>query len=159
MTAIECISPTIKVIKLQEDKEYPEFKSLNFEDRQKVKDFVKAREKIDNLSFKMIHLESSVQLVFYLVILLANLNETPLIELNYNESTVNVASTKWILGLLWLLLKTGLSGYTTFSPIFMAMKKNSYKSTQSAPSIFHYVVVVLGVIVELMFSGCVSFLS
>ena len=104
--AIECIDPTIEVIKLQKDKNYPEYKSLTSDEKDIVKKFAKVREKADRMMLKMIHLESAVQLVFYLILLLVNLNEVPLMELNYNEPTPNWASTKWVLGLILFLLKT-----------------------------------------------------
>ena len=162
--AIEYINPSKKIIKLEQSQqdsgtqEESTYLSLTDEDRHTVKQFYKVREKTDNLSTKMIHLESSVQLVFYLTLLLVNFNETPVMELNYNERSLNLASTKWILGLIWFLLKTLLSGFTTFSSIFMTLKRDSYRSTRAAPGIIQYVFVVLGVLIDLMFSASTCFL-
>ena len=156
--AIECMKPTIKVIKLQKDGEYPAYAKLTEEEKEIAEEFAKVRDKLDKFFIKMIHLESSVQLVFYLTVLLVNLNEIPILQLNYNESRVNLASTKWIFGLIWFLVKTLLSGYTTFSSIFHTMKKESYRSTGFAPSIIQYVSVVLSVLVELIFASSTTFL-
>ena len=157
--AVECINPTYEVVQLQEDKQYPEFDSLNWIDKKHVIKFFRIREKANNFAVKMIHLESSVQLVFYLTLLIVNLNEVPLLELNYNEKTLTLASLKWIAGLIWFLLKTILSGYITFAPIFMALKKDSYKSTGLAPRIIEFVCVTLEVILELIFSATFTFLE
>ena len=159
--AHKCINPTIALFKLQENtenKEYPEYKTLSKQEKKKVHKFIAVREEADDFASKMIHLESSIQLVFYLTLLLVNLNETPLLEMNYNEQTSNLASTKWILGLIWFLLKTLLSGYTTFAGILRQLKKDSYRLKGSAPSVFRFVSVVLSVLVEFMFSAGFTFL-
>ena len=158
LMAIECIKPTIEVINLRKENQYPKYESLTLDERKTVKKFVKVREKADDFSLKMIHLESSVQLVFYLTLLIANLNEVPLMEMNYNLRIPNLATTRWIFTLMWFFLKTLLSGLTTFSSIFKKLKTDSYKSTGCAPSIIKYIFVVLGVITDLMFSATTCFL-
>ena len=156
--AIKCIKPSIAVIKLKNGKEYPEYESLAVEETKIVENYFSVCDKSLNFLLKMIHLESSVQLVFYLTLLIANVSEIPLMELNYNEQKINWASTKWIFGLILLLLKTTLSGYTTFSSIFKSLKRDSYKLTRSAPSIIQYVSVVLSLLLELLFSATINFL-
>ncbi len=157
--ATKAIKPTLDFIKLQDGKEYPEYADLTIEGKKVVEKFVKVREECDNAALRMIHLESAVQLVFYLTLLLFQVHEVPLLELNYNESTLNVATGKWILGLLWLLLKTMLSGYSTFSPIFRALRKDSYKLSGSAPSISQFICVTFNLLLDLMTSACITFLA
>ena len=93
----------------------------------------------------MIHLESSVQLTFYLTLLLFSLHDVPLLDINYNLRQSNLASLKWILGLIWLLVKTLLSGYSTFAPILKILKKYSYRSTGAPPSVMQYICLTIRV--------------
>ena len=155
----EYIHPTSKIAKLRTDKQYPEYKTLSSAEKKIVQNFVNVREKADNFKLKLIHLESSVQLVFYLTLLVVNINEVPLLELNYKETKLEMASVKWIFGLIWFFLKTLLSGATTFAPIFTMLKKDSYKSKGAAPNIRQYVCVTVEVILELIFSAGVTFLE
>ena len=156
--AFKCIKPTLEVAKLKKDKEYPEYKRLTDKETKLVQNFFNVLEEADHFALKMIYLESSVQLVFYLTLLVVNFHEEPLMELNYNEPTLNLASSKWILGLIWLFFKTLLSGYTTFSSIFRSLRKDTYKSTGSAPNIIQYISVVLSVLLELSFATIINFL-
>ena len=159
--AHKCINPTIALFKLQENtenKEYPKYETLTKQEQKKVHKFIAVREEADNFALKLIHLESSIQLVFYLTLLLVNINETPLLEMNYNEQTINLASTKWIIGLFWFLLKTLLSGYNTIAGILRELKKDSYRLTGSAPNVIQFVSLVLSVLGEFMFSAGLTFL-
>ena len=157
--AIECINPTIEVIKLKKGKKYPDYNSLTTDQIKTVETFVKGRDKADSLALKMIHLESSVQLVFYLTLLIANLNEIPVLELKYDEPIVHLASIKWIVGLIWFLLKTLLSGYTTFSCIFRSLRNDSYRLTGSAPSIVQYISLTINTLLDLWFAAVMTFLE
>ena len=137
--AIKSFRPTAKFINLQREKENPKFEDLTEEEQKAVKTYFDGREEGDIFTLKMIHLESSVQLTFYLTLLLFGLYEVPLLDKNYNESQLNLASAKWVLGLIWLIVKTLLSGYSTFSPVLRILKKDSYRLTVSAPSIAKYI--------------------
>ena len=117
------------------------------------------REKADGFTLKMIHLESSVQLTFYLTLLLLSLYDAPLLDKNYNESQLNVASAKWVLGLIWFIVKTLLSGYSTFSPIFRILKKDSYRLTANAPSIMQYICMTVKMLLDLWFASGMTFLE
>ena len=124
-----------------------------------VKKFFDRREKDDFFKLKMIHLESSVQLNFYLTLLIFSLYDAPLLDKNYKESQLNVASTKWILGLIWFIVKTLLSGYSTFSPILRILKKDCYRLTGLTPSIAKYICQTLNVLLDLCFAAGMTFLE
>ena len=157
--AMDCIKPTINIMKLRRDKQYPDYKTLTSKEKEIVDEFIAVKQRADNFKLKMIHLESSVQLVFYLTLLVVTANEIPLMDLNYNETKPNLASIKWISGLIFFLLKTILSGFTTFSSILGSLKKDAYRLTGSAPTIVQFVSVVLSVLIDLIFSSFVTFLG
>lgn len=142
---------------------YPEYNRLNTGERATVMQFAEVSDEIDNFGLKMIHVESSVQLVFYLTMLMFNLHEVPLLELNFqsnagSQSLVS-ATTKWIFGLIWLVLKTALSGYTTFSPILRELIKDSYRSRGSAPKVIQFICVIVNVMLEVTFAAFSTFLE
>ena len=124
-----------------------------------VKKFCDLKEKEDKFKLNMIHLESSIQLVFYLTLLLFNVYEVPLLNMNYNDQRINIAPTKWILGLIWFLVKTILSGFSTYSPVFRILKKDSYTRTGSAPSVTQYICLTITVLLDLWFAAGITFLE
>ena len=157
--AIKSYRPTAKFFNLQAENENAIYEDLTEEEKKIVKNFFDAREQGDFLALKMIHLESSVQLTFYLTLLVFSLHDVPLLDKNYKESQLNVASTKWILSLIWFILKTLLSGFSTFSPILKILKKDSYRITASAPSIVQYICVTINVLLDLFFAVGTTFLK
>ena len=128
----ERTSDFIKMRKRRSDAKYDD---LTAEEKAVVKKFFDLREEEDYFSLKLIHLESSVQLTFYLTLLLFSLFDERLMDKNYKKTQLNAASTRWILGLIWLIIKTLLSGYSTFAPILRIMEKESYLLKASAPII------------------------
>ena len=124
-----------------------------------MREFFDLREEADFFALKMIHLESAVQLTFYLTLLIFSLYEVPLLDKNYKESQLNVASAKWILGLIWFILKTLLSGFSTFAPILRILKKEAYSLTASAPSIVQYICLTIKILLDLSFAAGMTFLE
>ena len=157
--AMECIKPTINIIKLRKDNKYPDYKTLESKEKVIAQEFIVIKERADGFKIKLIHLESAVQLVFYLTLLLVSLNEKPLMDLNYNETIPKLASIKWVGGLIFFLFKTFLSGYTTFSSILRGLKKDAYRLTGSAPSLLQFACVVISVLLDIIFSSFVTFLG
>ena len=157
--AVKSYRPTANFINLQRRKENVKYEDLTEEERKIVKKFFDIREKADSSGLKLIHLESSVQLTFYLTLLLFGLYEVPLLDKNYKESQLNLASAKWVFGLIWFIVKTLLSGYSTFSPILRILKKDSYKLTASAPSIPKYISVTINVLLDLCLASGAAFLE
>ena len=157
--AIRSYCPTANFINVQKRKENSKYENLTEDEKKIVKKFFDAREEADSFALKMIHLESSVQLTFYLTLLLFSLHDVPLLDKNYKESQLNLASTKWIIGLIWFIVKTLLSGYSTFAPILRILKKDSYRLTASAPSIFQYICLTINVILDLCFAAVTTFLE
>ena len=157
--AINSYLPTSKFINLQRRKENENFEDLTDEDKKIATEFFDAQEKRDVLTLKMIHLESSVQLTFYLTPLIFSLYEVPLLDMNYNEDQLNWASAKWVLGLIWLIVKTLLSGYSTFAPILRILKKDSYRLTASAPSIIQCISLTINTLLDLWFAAGMAFLE
>ena len=157
--AIKSYRPTANFFNLQRRKENEKYEDLSANEKKIANKFFDVREEQDIVASKMIHLESSVQLTFYLALLIFRLYDVPLLEQNYNESQVNIASTKWVLGLIGFILKTLLSGYSTFSPILKILKKDSYKLTAKAPSITKYVCVTISMLLDLCFAAGTTFLE
>ena len=157
--ATKSYKPTSEFIKLKQQDENKKYEDLTADERKIVKRFCDAKEDGDNLKLKMIHLESSVQLTFYLTLLLFNVYEVPLLNMNYNEQQPNIAATKWVSGLIWFLVKTILSGFSTFGPILRILQKDSYLITGSAPSIMQYVCLTMSVLLDLWFAAGISFLE
>ena len=157
--ALKSYRPTANFFNLQRRNENAKFDDLRGEDKKIVTNFFDAQEKQDVFMLKMIHLESSVQLTFYLALLLFSLYEVPLLEKNYNESQLNLASAKWVLGLIWFIVKTLLSGYSTFSPILRTLKKDSHRLTASAPSIPQYICTTLNMLLDLCLAAGMTFLE
>ena len=157
--AVRCLAPSANFFDLQKDKDNTRYEDLDYGEQIIVRKFVTVKEEEDKFHLKMIHLESSVQLVLYLTLLLFSLENLPLLELNYNEPEKYVASVKWILGLVLFFLKTLLSGYSTFSPIFRQIKKDTYKITGSAPDLMIFLVVALNILLEFIFAACTTFLE
>ena len=122
--AVKSYRPTANFFNLQKRIVNKKFEDLTDEDKKIVRKFFAVREDEDAFTLKMIHLESSVQLTFYLILLLFSLYEIPLLDKNFNESQLNFASVKWIFGLIWFILKTLLSGYSTFYPILRNKIRN-----------------------------------
>ena len=139
--------------------ENSEYEDLTEEEKKIAKKFFDGQDEQDNLALKMTHLESSVQLTFYFTLLLFSLYDEPLLDKNYNESELNIASLKWILGLTWLIVKTLLSGYSTFAPILRILRKDSYELTASAPTITKYVCVTINLLLDLWFAAGTTFLE
>ena len=157
--ALKIYRPTAKFFNLQRRKENAKFEDLTEEEKEITTNFFDAREKSDIFMLKMIHLESSVQLTFYLTMLLFSLFEVPLLDKNYKESELNWASAKWILGLIWFIVKTLLSGYSTFSPILRILKKDAYRLTASAPSIPQFIFTTINVLLDICFAAAMTFLE
>ena len=157
--AVKAYRPTAKFLNLERRIKNAKFENLTEEDKKTVRNFFDLREKEDSFTLKMIHLESSVQLTFYLTLLLFSLYEVPLLEMNYNESQLNLASVKWTFGLIWFILKTLVSGYSTFAPILRIIVKDSYRCTASAPSVMKYILTTLNVLLELWFAAGLTFLE
>ena len=157
--AIKSYRPTANFCDLLRRNENAKFGDLKEEDKKIVVKFFERREKEDAFTLKMIHLESSVQLTFYLTLLLFSFYEVPLLDKNYNESQLNLASIRWVIGLIWFIIKTLLSGFSTFSPILRILKKDSYRSTASAPSVMQYISTTIKMLLDLWFSAGVTFLE
>ena len=153
---VPCEIDESKLKLCQKSKKYPKFEELSEEEKATVKKFVESREEAVNAALKMIHLESSIQLVFYLTMLIFNLHEAPLLSLNYGD--VNSPSARWIMGLIWFFLKTTLSGFTTFAPIFATLRKDSYRFRGTAPKVLQFFCVTVNVILELVFAASTTFL-
>ena len=151
--------PTADFINLRRRKESVKYEDLTEEEKVVVGKFFAVREEEDSFALKMIHLESSVQLTFYLTLLIFNLYEVPLLDKNYHEIELNVASSKWVIGLIWLIITTLLSGYSTFAPILGILKKDSYRLTTYAPSITQYICVTINVLIDLAFAAIMTFLE
>ena len=157
--AIKSFKPTSAFMKFQQRKEFTKFHDLTEQEKKMVIKFCDVKEEEDRLKFKMLHLESSVQLTFYFTLLLFNVYEVPLLNMNYNEQRLNIASTKWISGLIWFLVKTLLSGFSTFSPIFRILQKDSYTFKGSPPNIVQYICLTLNVLLDLLFAAGITFLE
>ena len=157
--ALRSYRPTANFFNLQKRKENAKYEDLTVEEKKIVMKFFATQEKDDAFKLKMIHLESSVQLTFYLTLLIFGLHDAPLLENNYNESRLNLASTKWICGLIWFVVKTLLSGFSTFAPILTIMKKDSYKLSASAPSIARYACLTVNLLLDLCFAAGITFLE
>ena len=157
--AVKSYRPSADFFNFQRRTENAKFDDLTKEDKKLVIKFFHTREREDRSTLKMIHLESSVQLTFYFTFLLFSLHEVPLMDKNYNESQLNLASAKWVLGLIWLIVKTVLSGYSTFSPILRIIKKDSYRFNVSAPSITQYVCTTINILLDLCFAAGMTFLE
>lgn len=52
--ATACFNPTARIIRLRQNKEYPEYNNLSALDKKKVKKFIEASENADNLSLKTV---------------------------------------------------------------------------------------------------------
>ena len=124
--AVKSYRPTANFFNLQKRIVNKKFEDLTDEDKKIVRKFFAVREDEDAFTLKMIHLESSVQLTFYLTLLLFSLYEVPLLNKNFNESQLNLASLRWIFGLIWFIVKTLLSGYSTFYPILRSKVRNRW---------------------------------
>ena len=157
--AIKSYRPAAEFFNLQSRKENVKFHDLTKDEKKIVTEFFATKEREDGFTLKMIHLESSVQLTFYLTLLLFSLYEAPLFDMNYNESQLNSASAKWVLGLIRFIVKTLLSGYSTFSPILRILKKDSYRLTASAPSIMQYICRIINMLLDLCLAAEISFLE
>ena len=157
--AVKSYRPTANFFNFQKRNEDAKFEDLTEEGKKIVKKFFDAREKEDIFSLKMIHLESSVQLVFYLTLLLFSLYVAPLLDKNYNESQLTVASAKWVLGLIWFIVKTLLSGFSTFSPILRILRKDSYRSKASAPSIMQFICTTVIILLDVWLATGTAFLE
>ena len=157
--AVKLYRPNANFFNLEKQKENAKYEDLTEEEKKIVITSFNAREEMDNFTLKMIHLESSVQLTFYLTLLIFSLHDAPLLDKNYNETQLNVASAKWILGLIWFIVKTLLSGYSTFSPIFRILRKDSYRLTGSAPSILKYICLTINTLLDLCFAAGTTFLE
>ena len=80
--AIKSYHPTANFFNLQRRNGNAKFQDLTDEDKKIVTKFFEVREKADFFILKMIHLESSVQLTFYLTLSLFSLYEVPLLDKN-----------------------------------------------------------------------------
>ena len=150
---------TSKFIKMREQEPDSKYEDLTAEEKEVVKKYFDFREEEDYFSLKLIHLESSVQLTFYLTLLVFSLFDERLMDKNYQEEQLNAASTRWIFGLIWLIIKTLLSGYSTFAPILRIMKKESYLLKASAPSIVEYICATINMLLDLLFAAGMTFLE
>ena len=150
---------TSDFIKMRKRRTNAKYEDLTAEEKAVVKKFFDLREEEDSFSLKLIHLESSVQLTFYLTLLLFSLFDERLMDKNYKKTQLNAASTRWILGLIWLIIKTLLSGYSTFAPILRIMEKESYLLKASAPSIVEYICKTINMLLDLSFAAGMTFLE
>ena len=150
---------TSDFIKMRQRRPNAKYADFTADEKAIVKKFFDLREEEDSFSLKLIHLESSVQLTFYLTLLLFSLFDERLLDKNYQKTQLNVSSTQWILGLIWLIIKTLLSGYSTFAPILRIMKKESYLLRASAPSIVEYICITINMLLDLSFAAGINFLE
>ncbi len=151
--ALKSFRTTADFMNLQARRQNDKYEDLTLDEKKIVKQFFDALEEKDSFALKMIHLESSVQLTFYFTLLTFTLHDVPLFDL------LNMASVKWILGLIWLILKTMLSGYSTFAPILRILKKDCYRLTAASPRITQYICLTINTLLDLWFAAGITFLG
>ena len=149
-------SISIKMMKVREKSE--DYADLSADDKLTVTMYWNAKEKCDKHLMVILQVESSVQLILYLVKLLFELFDPPVLELNYGPMSVNQASMRWILLILLLLVKTAMSGLSTFKPILALIASDSYNKTGESPTLLTFGFVIFKMLADVLFATVVTFL-
>ena len=147
---------SIKMIQVKE--KTAEYDELTTDEKEVVEEYFRIKKEFEKKSMKVLQVESSVQLVFYLVKLLFELVDPPVMEMNYGPMRENEASARWVLLILYLLVKTIMSGFSTFKPILASVKSDSYNRRRESPTLPAFAFVILKMLADVLFATLVVFL-
>jgi len=100
--------------------------------------------------------EASIQLVYMITLIIYGYFNHPVLDLDYQGSTYPTAI--WIGRLVWMLISTCLSAYSTFTPLLEDLKLTSYRRYKRPASLPEQIVTIIQILVHLFFAAILLFL-
>ena len=101
--------------------------------------------------------ESSIQLVYMLTLIIYGYYNQPVLEFDYHGFKYPTAI--WIGLLVWILISTFLSAYSTVTPLLENLNLSSFQQYKKSATFFEQVVKILQIYLHLLFAAVLSFLS
>ena len=101
--------------------------------------------------------EGSLQFVYQKALILYQFTYAPMLELDFSNSIITLASAQWIVGLAFQLFSILLSANSTFSPIIDTIKFRGYKQNKPI-GLVSFIAQIFQVIVHLIFATGVVYL-
>ena len=100
--------------------------------------------------------EASIQLVYMITLIIYGYFNQPLLELDYQGWKSPTAI--WIGLLIWMLISTCLSAYSTFVPLLENLNLTSYRRYKKSASVLEQMVKILQILLHLFFTSILLFL-
>ena len=101
--------------------------------------------------------EASIQLVYMLTLTIYGVFKQPVLELDYQESKHPTAV--WITLLVWTLISTFLSAYSTFPPLLESLNWTSFRRYNKPAGLREQIVKIIQILLHLFLASGLIFLS
>ena len=101
--------------------------------------------------------ECSIQLIYMITLIIYKYFNQPVLELEYRGSKYPTAI--WICILVWLLVSTFLSAYSTFTPLLEDLNLTSYRRYKRSATLPEQMVKIIQILLHLFFASVILFLS
>ena len=101
--------------------------------------------------------EASIQLVYLITLIIYGFFNQPVLELDYQSSKYPTAI--WISLLIWILISTCLSAYSTFTPLLENQNLTSYQRYKTSATLPEQIVKIIQILLHLFFAAALLFLS
>ena len=100
--------------------------------------------------------EASIQLVYMITLIIYGYFNQPVLELDYQGWKYPTAI--WIGLLIWMLISTCLSAYSTFPPLLKNQTLTSYRRYKRSASLLEQMVKIIQILLHLFFASILLFL-
>ena len=101
--------------------------------------------------------EASVQLVYMVAIIIYKYFNQPVLNLDYQGSKYPTAI--WIGILVWMLISTFLSAFSTFRPLLENLHLTSFRRYKRPASLSEQIVKIIQILLHIFFASVLIFLS
>ena len=101
--------------------------------------------------------EASVQLVYMIAIIIYKYFNQPVLTLDYQGSKYPTAI--WIGILVWMLISTFLSAFSTFRPLLENLNLTSFRRFKRPASLSEQIVKIIQILLHIFFASVLIFLS
>ena len=135
----------------------PHFLSLEHKQRDKYVTYFTGIATHNNRRLSIMAREASIQLVYMLTLIIYGFFNQPVIELDY-QGWKNPTAI-WIGLLIWTLISTMLSGYSTFAPLLENLNWNSFRRYKRPATLSEQVVKIMQLLIHLFSASFLLFLS
>ena len=100
--------------------------------------------------------EASIQLVYQITLIIYGFMNQPLLDLDYQS--LKYPTAIWISLLVWLLISTCLSAFSTFAPLLKNLDLTSYQKYKRSATLPEQIVKIIQILLHLFFAAMLLFL-